>query len=74
LVLTRAAGQSVVLDDRITVTVLASRGGTVRLGIDAPGEVGVRRGELSPSPADGREGSDGPGADPALKTADASVR
>ncbi len=48
LVLTRGQGQSVVLDDRITVTVLASRAGTVRLGIDAPPEVGVRRGELEP--------------------------
>jgi carbon storage regulator len=47
LVLTRGQGQSVVLDERITVTVLASRGGTVRLGIEAPPEVGVRRGELT---------------------------
>jgi carbon storage regulator len=46
LVLARGTGQSVVLDDRITVTVLGARGGTVRLGIEAPREVGVRRGEL----------------------------
>jgi carbon storage regulator len=46
LVLSRNQGQSVVLDDRIVVTVLASRGGLVRLGIEAPGDVGVRRGEL----------------------------
>lgn len=46
LVLARGTGQSIVLDDRITITVLASRGGTVRLGIEAPAEVGVRRGEL----------------------------
>ena len=48
LVLARAAGQSVVLDDRIVVTVLASRDGLVRLGIQAPRDVGVRRGELAP--------------------------
>lgn len=46
LVLARGPGQSVVLDDRITVTVLASRPGLVRLGIEAPDGVGVRRGEL----------------------------
>lgn len=48
LVLARGQGQSVVLDDRIVVTVLAARGGSVRLGIEAPREVGVRRGELPP--------------------------
>jgi carbon storage regulator len=46
LVLSRAAGQSVVLDDRIVVTVLASRPGIVRIGIEAPEGVVVRRGEL----------------------------
>jgi carbon storage regulator CsrA len=48
LVLSRAAGQNVVLDDRIVVTVLVSRPGIVRLGIDAPDGVTVRRGELDP--------------------------
>jgi carbon storage regulator len=51
LVLTRGTGQTVVLDDRITIVVLASRGGVVRLGIEAPSDVGVRRGELAPAPA-----------------------
>ncbi len=49
LVLARGVGQSVVLDGRITVTVLATRGGLVRIGIDAPAEIGVRRGELGPA-------------------------
>ena len=48
LVLARAEGQTVVLDDRIVVTVLDSREGLVRLGIQAPRDVGVRRGELAP--------------------------
>jgi len=47
LVLARSAGQSVVLDERITVTVVATHGGIVRLGIVAPQDVGVRRGELA---------------------------
>lgn len=50
LVLARAEGQTVVLDDRIVVTVLDSRDGLVRLGIEAPRDVGVRRGELAPLP------------------------
>jgi carbon storage regulator len=54
LVLSRAPGQSVVLGDRIVVTVLVSRPGIVRLGIEAPDGVPVRRGELegkTPDPA-----------------------
>ena len=50
LVLARSVGQSVVLDDRITVTVLGSRGTLVRLGIEAAPDVGVRRGELAQLP------------------------
>jgi carbon storage regulator len=53
LVLARAEGQTVVLDDRIVVTVLDSRDGLVRLGIEAPRDVGVRRGELAPISGDG---------------------
>ncbi len=48
LVLARSHGQSVVLDDRITITVITARSGLVRLGIEAPEGVGVRRGELDP--------------------------
>ena len=46
LVLARSVGQSVVLDDHITVRVLGVRGTLVRLGIEAESDVGVRRGEL----------------------------
>jgi carbon storage regulator len=56
LVLARSVGQSVVLDDRITVRVLAVRGTLVRLGIEAGSDVGVRRGELEMLPT-------GPAAD-----------
>jgi carbon storage regulator CsrA len=57
LVLARSNGQSVVLDDRIVVTVITTRTGLVRLGIEAPEGVGVRRGELDrhdPAAAPGR--------------------
>lgn len=48
LVLARSNGQSVVLDDRIVVTVITTRTGLVRLGIEAPEGVAVRRGEARP--------------------------
>jgi carbon storage regulator len=50
LVLTRGLKQQIVIDGGIiTVTVLDVRGGRVRLGIEAPAEVPVRRREV---PAD----------------------
>jgi carbon storage regulator len=46
LVLSRRAGESVVLGDDITVTVLEVRGDVVRIGIDAPRSLKVHRSEL----------------------------
>jgi carbon storage regulator len=46
LVLARKLGQEIVIDENITLKVLSVRGGTVRLGIEAPQSVPVERGEL----------------------------
>jgi carbon storage regulator len=46
LVLTRRAGQSIVIGQEITVTVLDVRGDQVRLGINAPRTVDVHREEV----------------------------
>lgn len=46
LVLSRRAGESVVIGHEITVTVLEVRGEVVRLGIDAPRSVQVHREEV----------------------------
>lgn len=47
LVLTRGLKQQIVIDGGVvTVTVLEIHGGRVRLGIEAPSEVTVRRKEL----------------------------
>jgi len=46
LVLSRKQEEKIVVGDNITITVLKIRGNTVRLGIDAPREVSVVRGEL----------------------------
>lgn len=49
LVLTRKLDESIVIDGRITVTILRVQGNKVRLGIEAPKEVGVLRLELKDS-------------------------
>jgi carbon storage regulator len=46
LVLSRRAGESVVLGEDITVTILEVRGDVVRVGIDAPRSLKVHRAEL----------------------------
>jgi carbon storage regulator len=46
LVLTRKAGERIHLGDDIWIEVLEVRGGIVRLGIDAPKDVEVYRGEI----------------------------
>jgi carbon storage regulator len=46
LVLTRKAGESIVIGDDIVITVLETRGGQVRLGVDAPRDVVIHRSEV----------------------------
>ena len=47
LVLTRKHQEKIRIGDHIVITVLKTKGKTVRLGIEAPTEVPVIRGELS---------------------------
>jgi carbon storage regulator CsrA len=47
LVLTRKIEQEIVLGNNIKLRVLSLRGNTVRIGIDAPEDVRIRRGELT---------------------------
>jgi carbon storage regulator len=46
LVLTRRAGESVMIGDDVVITVLEARGDVIRLGIQAPREVQVHREEI----------------------------
>ncbi len=46
LVLTRRAGESVMIGDDVVVTVLETRGDVVRIGIKAPRSVQVHREEV----------------------------
>ena len=47
LVLTRKPGEKVVIGDNITLTVVEVQGNRVRIGIDAPDQVRILRGELA---------------------------
>jgi carbon storage regulator len=46
LILTRRVGESVVIGEDVTVTVLGVKGNQVRIGINAPKHVAVHREEI----------------------------
>ena len=47
LVLTRKIGQRIQLGNNISLTVVRVKGGQVRVGIEAPKEIGIYRGEIA---------------------------
>lgn len=60
LVLSRKKNQTILIDGQIEIEVLQIKGNSIRLGIKAPSEVRVLRGELKPfgmvdSATDGEE-------------------
>lgn len=48
LVLSRKINEEIVIDGRIRVQVLQVKGKTIRIGISAPDDVKILRGELQP--------------------------
>jgi carbon storage regulator len=46
LVLTRKTDERIIIDQRITITILEVRGDKIRIGIDAPKEMPILREEL----------------------------
>jgi carbon storage regulator len=46
LILTRRAGETLMIGDNVSVTVLGVKGNQVRIGVNAPKEVAVHREEI----------------------------
>lgn len=61
LVLSRKLDQEIVINENITIRVLQVKGNTVRLGVEAPRDIKIMRGELD------SHDSDTGSADPATK-------
>jgi carbon storage regulator len=59
LILTRRVGETLVIGNDVTVTVLGIRGNQVRLGINAPKDVEVHREEVYERVQKERAGEDG---------------
>ena len=61
LILTRRVGETLMVGDDVTVTVLGVKGNQVRIGVNAPKEVAVHREEIYQRIQKEREGGSGSG-------------
>ena len=59
LILTRRIGETLMIGDDITVTVLGVKGNQVRLGVNAPQDVAVHREEIYNKIADKQQDGSG---------------
>lgn len=71
LILTRRVGETLMIGDEVTVTVLGVKGNQVRIGVNAPKDVAVHREEIYDRIR--KEGSEGEGADDGDSPDDDSV-
>lgn len=60
LILTRRVGETVMIGDDVTMTILGVKGNQVRVGINAPRDVAVHREEIYERIKRGRQGAVAP--------------
>ena len=63
LILTRRVGETLMVGDEVTVTVLGVKGNQVRLGVNAPKHVAVHREEIYNRIQGEDDGKDSPDAE-----------
>jgi carbon storage regulator len=64
LILTRRVGETVMIGEEVTVTVLGVKGNQVRIGVNAPKTVAVHREEIFERIKREQEGGEGSGGPP----------
>ena len=74
LVLTRKHQEKIRIGDNITITILKTKGKAVRVGIEAPTEIAVVRGELAAANAESPAAASGSVEEPAAPAAARSGR
>ena len=62
LILTRRVGETLMIGDQVTVTVLGVKGNQVRIGINAPKDLAVHREEIYQRIRKEQEGANAPPA------------
>ena len=71
LVLSRKSNQEILINGNIKISVLKIKGNVVRIGVEAPAEVSIKRGELNAKKSNsGGPVDSGPPADEALVVAE----
>lgn len=46
LILSRRIGETLVVGDNVKITILSVKGNQIRIGVEAPKEISIKRGEL----------------------------